>query len=167
MKSIIANNQIIAKTVRLVTDEGSNVMAIEKALAAANQAGLDLIQVTEHDVPVVKIFDLNKFKYEQKQAEKAANKKQRQNVVLTKEIQFSFGTQENDLSVKAKSATKFLSEGKQVRVVMKQVGRGSNPELQKQNIAVMDSFIDRLGDVEFVQKVKAEGKNITCTVKNK
>lgn len=168
MKSIIANQNITSKTVRLVSDEGSQVMAIDKALSIASNSGLDLVQVTEHDVPVVKIVDLNKFLFEQKQADKAAQKKQRQNVIQTKEIQFSFGTQENDLSVKAKNACKFLNESKQVRVVMKQVGRGnSNPDLLKQNISVMESFVKRLGDVEFVQKIEVQGKNVTCTVKNK
>ena len=71
MKSIIANNEITATSVRLVTEGSSEVLAIDKALAKARNEGLDLIQVTEHDVPVVKIADLNKFKYEQKQAEKA------------------------------------------------------------------------------------------------
>lgn len=167
MKSTIANDKITAKSVRLVVDGASTVMAIDKALSEAYKVGLDLVQVTETEVPVVKIVDLNKFLYEQKQADKAAQKKQRQNVVQTKEVQFTFGTQENDLSVKAKNASKFIQEGKQVRIVMKQVGRGNNPELHKQNIAAMQSFVQRLGDVEFVQKVEVQGKNVTCTVKSK
>lgn len=168
MKSIIANNEITAKSVRLVHEGASVVMAIDKALSQARHAGLDLIQVTEGDVPVVKIVDLNKFKYEQKQADKAAQKKQRANVVQTKEIQFSFGTQENDLSVKAKNASKFVSEGKQVRIVMKAVGRPPfSAELIAKNKDAVQSFASRLGDVDFVQKVDVQGKNVTCIVKAK
>lgn len=168
MKSIIANNEITAKSVRLVHEGSSVVMAIDKALSQARNAGLDLIQVAEGDVPVVKIVDLNKFKYEQKQADKAAQKKQRANVVQTKEIQFSFGTQENDLSVKAKNAIKFVSEGKQVRIVMKAVGRPPlSADLLAKNKDAVQSFTNRLGDVEFVQKVDVQGKNVTCIVKAK
>lgn len=168
MKSIIANNEITAKSVRLVTEGSSDVVAIDKALIQARNAGLDLIQVTDHDVPVVKIVDLNKFKYELKQAEKEAHKKQRANVVHTKEIQFTFSTQENDLAVKAKSARKFIDEGKLVRVVMKAVGRGPmNPELFTKNLNAVLSFVERLGEVDFIQKVEVQGKNVTCTVKAK
>jgi translation initiation factor IF-3 len=168
MKSIIANKEITAKSVRLVTEGSSDVMAIEKALSKAQYEGLDLIQVTEHDIPVVKIVDLNKFKYELKQSEKSAQKKQRANTVQTKEVQFSFGTQENDLSVKAKGARKFIDEGKQVRIVMKATGRPPlNAELFTKNLNAVQSFVGRLGDIDFVQKVEVQGKNVTCTVKAK
>lgn len=168
MKSIIANNEITAKSVRLVTEGSSDVVAISIARQKANEAGLDLVQVNTDSVPVVKIVDLNKYKYDLKQSEKAAQKKQRQNVITVKEIQFTFGTQENDLSVKAKNAAKFLEEGKHVRIVMKAVGRGNtNPDLVQKNIAAMNNFVARLGDVDFVQKVENQGRNVTCTVKVK
>lgn len=169
MKPTIANQNITAKTVRVVTDGSSAVMAIKDALAMASKEGLDLVQVSDADVPVVKIVDLNKFAYEQKQAEKQAQKKQRQNTVQTKEIQFTYGTQENDLNVKAKNAGKFLDEGKQVRIVMKLIGRGhDNKELLNQNLQAFNSFVARLGEnVEFAQKVEVQGKNVTCTVKVK
>ena len=72
MKSIIANNEITAKTVRLVTEGTSEVMAISKALTLAENQGLDLVVIGTGDEPVVKITDLNKYKYELKQAEKAS-----------------------------------------------------------------------------------------------
>lgn len=168
MKSIIANNDITAKSVRLVTGETSEVVAISIARSAAWNAGLDLVVVSEGNVPVVKVVDLNKYQYDLKQAEKASQKKQRQNVVSVKEIQFSFGTQENDLTVKAKSASKFLDEGKQVRVVMKAVGRGpSTPDMIRKNLEVMNKFVARFGDVDYVQKVEHQGRNVTCILKAK
>ena len=166
MKSIIANQNITASTVRVVSEGTSTVMAIKDALVLASNAGLDLVQVSEADVPVVKVLDLNKFNYEQKQAEKMAQKKQRQNTVQTKEIQFTYGTQQNDLQVKAKSAGKFLDEGKQVRVVMKIAGRNTeNKDIMNQNMKTFNSFISLLGNVDFVQKIDVQGKNLTCTLK--
>lgn len=168
MKEIIANKEIKAKSVRLVTTAGSNVVAISEAQNRADALGLDLIQVNDGDVPVVKIVDLNKFKFEIKQAEKEAQRKQRQNVTQVKEVQFSFKTQENDLKVKAKSAAKFLDEGKQVRVVMAVEGRiAGNQALLEQNTSFLKQFVNRLGDVEFVQKVEVQGKKATCVIKNK
>lgn len=168
MKEIIANKEIKAKTVRLVTDVGSNIVAISEAQHRADAVGLDLVQVNAGDVPVVKIIDLNKFKFEQKQADKEAQRKQRQNSTQVKEVQFSFKTQENDLKVKEKSASKFLSEGKLVRVVMAVEGRiVGNPVLLDKNTSFLKQFVDRLGDVEFVQKVEVQGKKATCTIKIK
>lgn len=168
MKDIIANNEIKAKSVRLVTDAGSNVVAISEAQNRANAKGLDLVQINDGDVPVVKIMDLNKFKYANKQAEKEAQRKQRQNVVKVKEVQFSFKTQENDLSVKAKNATKFLAEGNQVRIVMSIEGRVvGNPELLAKNTACLQAFVSRFGEIDFVQKIEVQGKKATCTIKAK
>lgn len=168
MKSIIANNEITAKSVRLVTGDSSDVVAISIARQKAFDEGLDLVQVNDSQVPVVKIVDLNKYKYELKQAEKASQKKQRQNVVAVKEIQFAFGTQDNDLNVKAKAASKFLDEGKHVRIVMKTVGRGpTNPDLVQKNLEVMNKFVARFSDIEFVQKIEHQGRNVTCILKQK
>lgn len=168
MKDIIANTEIKAKSVRLVTDAGSNVVAISEAQNRANAKGLDLVQVNAGDVPVVKIMDLNKYKFEMKQAEKEAQRKQRQNVVKVKEVQFSFKTQENDLSVKAKSASKFLSEGHQVRIVMAVEGRVvGNQAMLDLNKSCLESFVQRFGDVDFVQKIEVQGKKATCVIKAK
>ncbi|AQW88841.1 putative translation initiation factor IF-3 [Erwinia phage pEa_SNUABM_50] len=168
MKSVIANDQITAKSVRLVDESSSTVMAINAALDLAYSKEMDLIQVSDQDVPVVKIANLNKYLYDQKQAEKESKKKQRQNATQVKEVQFSFSTQENDLNTKAKSAQKFISEGKQVRIVMKIQGRtNSNPNILKQNTDCMGNFVTRLGDVDFVQNIAVQGNNVTCTVKAK
>lgn len=168
MKSVIANEKITAKNVRLVDESSSKVMAIAAALNIAYSKDMDLVQVSDQDIPVVKIMDLSKYLYEQKQAEKAAKKKQRENATQQKEVQFSFGTQENDLNTKAKSALKFISEGKQVRIEMKIQGRiNSNPTILKQNTDCMSNFVSRLGEVDFVQNIEIQGNKVTCTVKAK
>lgn len=170
MKSVIANEKISARSVRLIDADNSvnEVMATDKALSYAQSLNLDLVQITEGDVPVVKVLDRNKFLYEQKQAEKTQRKKQRSSTVQTKEIQFNFGTQTNDLNVKAKNAKSFLSENKLVRVVMKLGGRiSSNNTIMEQNKSQLQKFVDLLGEVEFVQKIDVQGKYCTCIVKQK
>jgi translation initiation factor IF-3 len=168
MKSVIANEKITAKNVRVVEEGSSKVMAIGAALSLAYSKELDLIQVSEQDIPVVKIADLNKYLYEQKQTEKSNKKKQRETAVQVKEVQFAYSTHEHDLSTKLKSAQKFISEGKHVRIVMKMTGRTkTNPDLVKANVEHLNEVVSRLTDSEFVQQIAVQGNNITCTVKAK
>ena len=167
MKTIIANEKITAKKVRLVHNDLQEVMAITEALKMAEQEELDLVQVSDQDVPVVKIMDLNKYKFEKKQADKNNKKKQRSTSVQVKEIQFSYNTQENDLNTKFKSASKFISEGKQVRVVMKMIGRNKTQEIINRNVEQMDAFLERFSDIDMVQKVTVQGNNVTCIFKSK
>lgn len=170
MKEIIANEQITATSVRVVDADNdvNTVMGISQALEYAYSKDLDLVQVSEQEVPVVKILDLNKYKYELKQEEKKNDKKQRSTATQIKEVQFSTDTQENDLNVKVKSITKFVSTGKQVRLVMKVVGRmSSNKAIIQNGIEKMNSVISKIEDTELVQAIQVQGNNIVCSLKSK
>ena len=62
------------KEVRLITDEGNNIVAIERAFIAAEAAGLDLVCVsTESSPPVCRIQDFNKIRFESKKSKKVKN----------------------------------------------------------------------------------------------
>lgn len=166
MKQIIANENITASKVRLVHDGVNEVMDLEDALNFAYSRDLDLVQISETDVPVVKVLDSNKYAYELKQAQKANDKKQRTTATQVKEVQFSSDTQENDLNVKLKKAQEFISSGKQVRLVMKVIGRiSSNKDVLQKSISKMNNFVERLDGVDYVQSTSVQGNNIICTVK--
>lgn len=166
MKQIIANENITASQVRLVHDGVNEVMDLEDALNFAYSRDLDLVQISETDVPAVKVLDANKYAYELKQTQKANDKKQRTTATQVKEVQFSTDTQENDLTVKLKKAQEFISSGKQVRLVMKVIGRiSSNKDVLQKSISKMNNFVERLNDVDFVQSTSVQGNNIICTVK--
>ncbi len=167
MKQILANENITSSQVRLVHDGVNEVMDLEKALNFAYERELDLVQISDTDVPVVKVLDVNKYSYELKQTQKANDKKQRITATQVKEVQFSTDTQENDLNVKLKKAQEFVSSGKHVRLVMKVIGRvSSNKEVLQKSISKMDSFVKRLNNVDFVQSTAVQGNNIVCTVKS-
>ncbi|WP_417553219.1 translation initiation factor IF-3, partial [Marinomonas fungiae] len=72
----LINENIRATEVRLIGAEGDQigVVSIEEALAAAEEAGLDLVQIADSDPIVCKIMDYGKHIFEQKKA-KAAQKK--------------------------------------------------------------------------------------------
>ena len=118
------NNQIRASELRVVDNDGGNlgVISLEKALAAAEARGLDLIEISPKAVPpVAKITDYGKYQYEQKRAARAS--KAKSHTTETKSVQVKIGTGEHDLALKAKRVSKFLSDGHRVRVELYLRGR--------------------------------------------
>lgn len=88
---------------------------------AANQA-LDLVEISPNATPpVCKVIDYAKFKYEQKKKQKAIKAKTKKTIL--KEIRFGPNTDEHDFNFKLKHATKFLSEGAKVKIVVHFAGR--------------------------------------------
>ncbi len=118
------NNEIRAAELRVVGAQGENlgVLSLSAALAAAKQAGLDLIEISPSAVPpVAKIVDYGKFEYERSKKEKAVKAKVK--VSETKEVQIKVGTGDNDMALKAKKAAEWLAEGHRVRAELFLKGR--------------------------------------------
>lgn len=171
MKEIIANEEIRAHNVRLVKDDGSTeVLPRSKAQSIANNSSLDLVQVSDSTgTPVVKIVSLNKYKYELQQNEKKSKKAQRASAVQQKEIQFKTGIQEHDLNVKVKNAVSFLDDGKQVRMVLSIQGRRGKTDAQvsAQNTPYFDTVLQKLGEIDVIQKVQLSGNKMHCVIRRK
>lgn len=118
------NKQIFAKELRVIGAEGENIGVISatEAIKLAEEAGLDLIEIAPRALPpVAKIMDYGKYMYEQKKKEKEA--KSKAHITETKAIQVKIGTSENDLSMKAKQASKWLDEGHRLKVELYLRGR--------------------------------------------
>ena len=93
------------------------VLPVEEALAAAEAAGLDLVEVAPMArPPVVKIMDYGKYKFEEAKAARAARKKQ--HVIQLKEVKFRPGIDDHDYDFKARHAREFLLEGNKVKATM-------------------------------------------------
>ena len=98
------------------------VYAIEEALSMAVKQGLDLVEISPNaELPVCKVIDYSKFKYEQKKKQKAIKAKVQK--VVVKEIRFGPNTDEHDFNFKLKHAIKFLGEGAKVKVAVHFKGR--------------------------------------------
>lgn len=111
------NQSIRAREVRVIGAEGENlgVITAEEALKRAQEAGLDLIEISPTaKPPVAKIMDYGKFQYEQKK--KAREVKARSHTTETKSVQVKIGTGEHDLTLKAKRVATWLGEGHRVKV---------------------------------------------------
>ncbi|OGI83988.1 translation initiation factor IF-3 [Candidatus Nomurabacteria bacterium RIFCSPLOWO2_01_FULL_36_10b] len=113
------NEGIRARELRIIDGEGGNlgVMSLEEALRQAKGRGLDLIEISpDANPPVAKIMDYGKFQYTQKKKDRDVRAKARASAVEVKEVQIKPGTGENDLMLKAKRASEWLSEGHRVKV---------------------------------------------------
>ncbi len=154
------NERIIASEVRVVGADGEmlGVMKTEAAIALAEEAGLDLVEVSPNaEPPVCKILDYGKYKYEMQK--KAAEARKKQKTVDVKEVKIRPGIEEHDYQVKLKSGRKFLENGDKVKVTMRFRGR----EMAHQHIGmdVLNRFIDDLKDVGKVDlQPKMEGRQI-------
>lgn len=98
------------------------VVPIEQALRMAQDAGLDLVEISATATPpVCKIIEYKKFLYEHKKKEK--EKKANTSKVVVKEIRFTPHTDEHDFTFKKNHAHRFLEEGSKVRAYVFFKGR--------------------------------------------
>lgn len=111
---------------RVVLEDGTTlgVITIEKALYAAREKGLDLVEVApQAKPPVCRVMDYSKYKFEKNKKEKEARKKQRQHQIDIKEIKFRPKIEEHDYNVKLKHIRRFLTDGDKVKIVIRYRGR--------------------------------------------
>ena len=123
-KENLINEEIRAKEVRLIGNDGTQlgIVSIEEAMDKANEAKLDLVNISPNaNPPVCKLLDYGKYRYEQQKKEKEAKKKQKS--IQVKEVRLGIFTEEHDLMVKANNAIKFLKSGDKVKVSLRFRGR--------------------------------------------
>ena len=141
---------IRAREVRVVDDEGGQlgILAIGEALAAAEQRGLDLVEVApEAQPPVCRIMDYGKYKYQQ--SKRAAEAKKKQTRVEIKEVKMRPNTEEHDFLFKVKNARRFLEEGNKVKVTVMFRGREvTHPEFGRRLVERMITEVADIGQPE-------------------
>ncbi len=158
-------NEIIeADPVRLIDEEGEQVGVISRddALAKADEAGLDLVEISPNsEPPVCKILDFGKFKYEEQKKKNEARKKQKS--IDVKEVKMRPGIERHDYDVKMRAMRKFLGEGDKVKVTLRFRGR----ELAHQHLGVkvLDRIRDDLEEIAKVEQVPLmEGRQMIMVV---
>lgn len=149
---------------RVIGNDGAQlgVMPVDQALAAAEERGLDLVEVAPlARPPVVKIMDYGKFKFEQAKAARAAKKKQ--HVIHLKEVKYRPGINDHDFDFKTRHAREFLADGNKVKVTMMYRGRQmAHTELGRE---VLDRVAAELKDVgKIEQEPKLEGRNMSMVI---
>ena len=152
------NGQIHAREVRVVSDDGSDVMPTRQALDLARQQGVDLVEISPNaQPPVCRIIDYSKFLYQQKKRQKEM--KQKQVKVEVKEIRFGPQTDAHDYQFKLKHAKEFLEEGNKVRAYV--FFRGRSILFKEQGEVLLLRFANDLEEFAKVEQLpKLEGKKM-------
>jgi translation initiation factor IF-3 len=124
MKSTRRNHDIRVPQVRVIGADGAQlgVLSRDAALAMAEEAGLDLVEIVPNaDPPVCRVMDFGKYKFELQKKAHAAKRKTRQQEV--KELKFRPTTDDADYAIKLRNLRRFIAEGDKVKVNIRFKGR--------------------------------------------
>ena len=134
------------------------VVSTREALEMAEEAELDLIEISPNAVPpVAKISDYGKYKYEaQKKAHEA---RKHQKVIEVKEIKMRPNIDDHDYEVKMRAMKRFIEEGDKVKVTLRfRGGEMRHPELGMKLLEQVKVDFDEVAKVE--HEPKMEGRQM-------
>ena len=160
-RNLILNDQIRAREVRLINEDGEQVGVVTKteALRQASVANLDLVLISPNaKPPVARIMDYGKYRFQQQKKVKESRKKSK--TVSVKEIRLSPTIEGNDFNTKLKHARKFITkEGAKVRVSIRFRGRAiTHKELGRE---VLEKMAEATSDIAtIISKPKMEGRSM-------
>ena len=146
------NDEIRTREVHLIAADGANLgnVPIAEALAKAQEAGLDLVEISPNaEPPVCKLLDFGKYKYQEQK--KQAEARKRQKVVEVKEIKLRPNIDDHDYDVKKRAMERFLEEGDKVKVTLRFRGR----EMAHQELGV--ALLNRV-KTDFIEQAKVESE---------
>jgi translation initiation factor IF-3 len=152
------------REVQLIDDTGQNrgVVPFLDALKVAEEAGLDLVEISPNATPpVCKILDYGKFRFlEQK---KAAEARKKQKTVEVKEIKLRPGIDDHDYEVKMKAMKGFFEEGNKVKITLR--FRGREMAHQSLGLKVLDRVKADVGDLAKVEmEPNFEGRQVVMVL---
>jgi len=158
------NEEIRVREVQLIDKDGANkgVTEINAALAMAQEAGLDLVEIAPNSVPpVCKILDYGKYKYQSQK--KAAEARKKQKVVEIKEIKLRPMIDHHDYDVKMRSMQRFFEEGDKVKVTLR--FRGREMAHQELGYKLLDRVkIDTAKIAKIEQEPRFEGRQVVMVL---
>lgn len=150
------NENITGSEVRLIGFDGEaiGVVSLSEAMDKADEAGVDLVEISPTaKPPVCRVMDYGKFLYEKSKEQKEQRKKQKQ--IQVKEIKFRPGTDEGDYQVKLRNLKRFLEGGDKVKVTLRFRGR----EMAHQELGI-DLLTRVKGDLEELASCESFPKRV-------
>jgi translation initiation factor IF-3 len=150
--------------VRVIDQDGENlgVLYTREAIAIAQEAGLNLVEVSPGaDPPVCKILDIGKFKYESQKKAAAARKNQKTQEI--KEIKMRPNIDEHDYQTKMKAINRFLEDGDKVKLTLRFRGRElSHGEL---GLKLLERVRDETAELAKVEQLpRLEGRQMLMVI---
>ncbi|MFP4476343.1 MAG: translation initiation factor IF-3 [Desulfatibacillaceae bacterium] len=163
-KRVNINRNIRAKEVRLIDQNGQQVGVIptHQALAVAEAASLDLVEVSPHaDPPVCKIMDYGKYRYQQDKKRQEAKK--RQSAQQVKEIKLRPKTSDHDLGIKLGHVERFIKNRDKVKITV--MFRGREMAFRERGLQMLERVKEMTTDYAIVeQHPKFEGRTMTMVL---
>ncbi len=140
-------------------------MSLSEALKIAEEAGVDLIEISPGaKPPVAKVVDWGKYQY-QKMKEQQKNKKNAKTAEL-KQMHINLKIAANDLDIKLRKIKEFLSGGHKVKILVVFKGREmAHQELGYEMIEKIESLLAEDAIVE--QKPLMAGRNLSIVIRRK
>lgn len=158
------NLEIRVPRVRVIGAEGEmiGVLTRDEALRAAEELGLDLVEIQPNaDPPVCRIMDYGKYRFDLQKKASAAKKKQKQQEI--KELKFRPVTDVGDYEVKMRNIRRFLEEGDKVKINIR--FRGREMAHQELGLAMAAKIEADLGDeVVIEQRPRLEGRQMIMMI---
>ena len=150
--------------VRWTGEDGEQIgiVSLCAALEAAEEAGVDLVEIAPMaKPPVCRLMDFGKYKYEE--AKRAHEAKQKQKQIQVKEVKLRPGTDENDYQIKLRNLIKFLNEGDKAKVTLRFRGREmAHQEFGMRQLERVKADLEEVGQVE--QMPKMEGRQMIMVI---
>lgn len=163
-KENLVNEEIEAEFVLVISEEGEQLgkLALDEALKIAENRGYDLVCVAPNaTVPVCRLMDYSKYRYEQNKKAKEARKNQR--VISVKEVRLSPTIDVGDFETKQRAAQKFLTNGDKVKVSCRFRGR-----MIEQSNNTKELFVKFATGLEEVAQIEQapylDGRNMFMTL---
>lgn len=158
------NRRINSPQVRLIGADGQQVgiVTIVEALQKAEEAGLDLVEISPTaQPPVCRVMNYGKFLYEESKRKQAAKKKQKQ--IEIKEVKFRPGTDVGDYQIKLRNLIRFLEEGNKTKITLRFRGREmAHKELGMEMLKRLENDLKDHGVVE--QQPRFEGRQMVMVL---
>ena len=166
-KELFINDQITAKEVRLIGEEGEQLGVLPKSEAQdiADKQGLDLVLMSPNaNPPVCKLMDYGKYKFDAVKKEKEIRKNQK--ISEVKEIQLSMRIDDYHINFKLKNAQKILQDGDKVKVSLRM--RGREQAYSQNAVEIVKKFVNDLSEYGSIDKEPAiMGKNVFVVINPK
>jgi len=165
--TIRINDQIRSNELRVIGAEGQQlgIMSRADALQLAEQAGLDLVEISPNAAPpVVKIIDWGKYQYQKMKEQQKSRKNAK--VIELKQMRLGLKIGSNDLSIKLRKIAEFLNEGHKVKILV--VFKGREMAHQELGYQLMEKIMSLLPEnIVVEQKPQLAGRNLSITVRSK
>ncbi len=144
--------------------EALGIISLEEALQKAEDANLDLVEVSpDSKPPVCKILNYGKYRYQQQK--RVAQARKNQKIIELKEVVLRPSIEENDFQIKLRNVRRFLKDGNKVKITLRFRGRElAHVDLgQKVILRIKDIVLEEeIGKIDY--EPKREGRNMLMII---